>query len=100
MAHRGRKAKPLTGAGMMAEGADVTRLERGSLRELAGEYLELLRARAYSERTIATRAANLRAFALWCEQRAILRPVEVTRAVVEGYQRWLASQRTREGQTL
>lgn len=64
------------------------------------EYLELLRARALSETTIATRRSGLRAFAGWCADRAIVRPGEVTRPVVEAYQRWLYGFRREDGRAL
>jgi integrase/recombinase XerD len=60
-------------------------------------YLDALRARQYSDGTLATRATGLRAFAEWCEARGIVRPDEVTRPVVEQYQRWLFHHRRESG---
>ena len=53
------------------------------------QYVEWLGVKGYSERTLSTRASGLRRFRDWCEARAITRAEEVTRAVVEQYQRWL-----------
>jgi integrase/recombinase XerD len=67
---------------------------------LMATYLDTLRARAVSAGTLQTRTGALRAFALWCEDRAITRPGEVTRAVVEAYQRWLFAYRREDGRAL
>ncbi len=61
----------------------------GSLGWWALKYLERQRARNFSESTIAQRQASLKLFFAWCEERTIHRPEEVTRAVVEAYQRHL-----------
>jgi integrase/recombinase XerD len=65
-----------------------------------GLYLEMLRARQLTETTVSTRASGLRRFVAWCEERAILRPEEVTRPVVEAYQRWLYAYRREDGRGL
>ena len=58
-------------------------------------------ARGYAEQTVKNRAAAVRVFIAWCEERAIMRAVEVTRPVLERYQRWLYHQyRKRDGQPL
>jgi len=75
-------------------------LDPRGMEAAVAEYLELLRARALSETTVATRRSGLRAFAGWCADRAIVRPGEVTRPVVEAYQRWLYGFRRENGRAL
>ncbi|MEW6747668.1 MAG: recombinase XerD, partial [Planctomycetota bacterium] len=45
-------------------------------------YLEWLRVKNYSERTVENREAYLLAFLGWCTERGITRPVEVTRPIL------------------
>ena len=51
------------------------------------EYVDWMAVRQYSETTRHTRAQSLAHFAAWCEERSVLRPAEVTRPIVERYQR-------------
>lgn len=64
------------------------------------EHLTWLRVHNYSERTVPYREKTLVAFALWCGERGIRRPVDVTRGVVERYQRHLFHHRKKDGQPL
>jgi integrase/recombinase XerD len=52
-------------------------------------FLEWMRIKNYSERTVGNRESYLRYFIDWCGERGITRPAEVTKAVLERYQRWL-----------
>jgi integrase/recombinase XerD len=63
-------------------------------------FLEWLRTKGYSERTVGNRAEYVTAFILWCEERGITKPVEVTRPILERYQRWLYHYRKENGQPL
>ena len=60
-----------------------------SLRATMLAYLESLTVRHFSASTVSTRARDFRLFTAWCEERALLRPVEVTKVVLERYQRHL-----------
>ncbi|MBO0707423.1 MAG: phage integrase N-terminal SAM-like domain-containing protein [Candidatus Dormibacteraeota bacterium] len=53
------------------------------------EFLEYLRTRNYSERTVGNREHHLAGMVEWLSERGIERPQEVTRPVLERYQRWL-----------
>src|SRR5688572_5614579 len=53
-----------------------------------------------TEMTVTTRAPNLRQFCEWCEERQLLVPAEVTRPVLERYQRWLFHYRKPNGRPL
>lgn len=56
---------------------------------LAASYLEWLGVHGYSPRTQWTSKHLLRLFAVWCAERGIVRPSEVSRLVIERYQRHL-----------
>ena len=58
-------------------------------------YLESLRVKNYSERTVGNREAYLGFFIAWCEARSITRPEEVTKPILERYQRHLFHLRKR-----
>ena len=60
-------------------------------------YLEALRVKNYSERTVENRNSYLGFFIAWCEARSILRPQEVTKPILERYQRHLYHHRNRTG---
>ena len=63
-------------------------------------YLEWLRVQNYSERTVENRELYLGYFIAWCAERGIARPVEVTRPILERYQRMLFHYRKPSGQPL
>jgi integrase/recombinase XerD len=67
---------------------------------LAQEYLESMRVRAFSERTVETRHKALAYFIEWCAQREIRRPLEVHKPLLERYQRHLFHQRKANGEPL
>ncbi len=52
-------------------------------------YLEALRVKNYSERTVENRESYLGFFIAWCEARSIARPQEVTKPMIDRYQRHL-----------
>jgi len=52
-------------------------------------FFEWMRVRGYSEATIESREVYLGFFAAWCAERAITRPKEVTKPILERYQRYL-----------
>jgi integrase/recombinase XerD len=90
----GRKAKktppPLHGDPSDALGFTV----------LLSEYLSMLRSRNYSEATVKGRTYYLNFFAHWCAERALTRPCEVTKPLLERYQRFLYAYRGRDGHPL
>jgi integrase/recombinase XerD len=55
----------------------------------ASRYVEWLRTRNYSWRTVENRESYLALFVSWCEARSIARPHEVTKPMLEAYQRHL-----------
>lgn len=87
---RQRKKSVLDGATGVPDG----------LRELMAGYLEALKVRNYSAASVATYEGALGTFATWCEARALLRAGEVTRPILERYQRHLFYYRKANGQAL
>ncbi len=88
MAKKGyRKPKPVIGDLTDPEGFGVW----------LGRYLEALRVKNYSGRTVENREVYLRFFIEWCGDRGIVRPHEVTKPVLERYQRHLFHMRQTGG---
>ncbi len=58
------------------------------LESLMREHLKYLEVRNYSEFTVRGRAGHIQFFLDWLKERSITEPVEVTRPVLERYQRW------------
>jgi integrase/recombinase XerD len=67
---------------------------------LVDEFCEWMGVRGYSERTIGNRRAMLSYLVDWLADRGITRPVEVTRPVLEAYQRALFHYRMANGNAL
>jgi integrase/recombinase XerD len=67
---------------------------------LAATYLEALLVLNYSGATVESRAHHLREFIKWCIERSLARPSEVTKPILERYQRHLYHHRKKNGQPL
>jgi integrase/recombinase XerD len=67
---------------------------------LTDEFCEHMAARGYSERTIGNRRHMLSFLVSWLADRGITGPAEVTRPVLESYQRWLYHYRKSNGDPL
>ncbi len=67
---------------------------------LVEEFCEDMAARGYSERTVGNRRFMLSYLVAWLAERGITRPAEVTRPVLESYQRWLYHYRKSNGEPL
>ena len=63
-------------------------------------YLEALKVRNYSERTVESRYFYLEHFARWCADRGVEQPRQVTHAIAERYQRHLFHKRQKNGRPL
>jgi integrase/recombinase XerD len=70
------------------------------LQSFIAQYLDWIGAHGFSEDTIATRRAYLGYFHDWCAERGLEAPVEITRPILERYQRWLYHYRKTNGQPL
>lgn len=70
------------------------------MRALGNEYVEWLRARNYSADTVTSTVSAIRYFLEWCAERSVEEVAEVTRTVLESYQRSLYYQRKKNGEAL
>jgi len=64
------------------------------------EHLKALQVQNYSEFTVRGRAGHIQFFIDWLKERSITEPVEVTRPVLERYQRHLFHYRKANGEPL
>ena len=64
------------------------------------EHLKSLLVRNYSEHTVKSRRVFIERFIRWCEPRGVTEPVEVTRPILERYQRHLFHYRQNNGKPL
>ncbi len=67
---------------------------------LASAYLDAMRVLNYSEKTVESRAHHLREFIKWCTERSFARPAEITKPILERYQRHLYHYRKKNGEPL
>lgn len=74
--------------------------EPGGLRARVNEFLEWLLVRNHTTDTVYSRAKMLGSFVIWCEERGLLRPQEITKPILERYQRWLFHYRKKNGHPL
>jgi integrase/recombinase XerD len=65
-----------------------------------GQYLLWMQIQNYSEDTVSTRRACIGYFIHWCRERGLGELTEITRPVLERYQRWLYQMRKPNGQPL
>ena len=70
------------------------------LEALMREHLRSLEVRNYSEFTVKGRAGHIRFFLDWLKERGVTDPIEVTRPVLERYQRHLFYSRKKNGEPL
>jgi integrase/recombinase XerD len=61
------------------------------------QFLESLRIKNFSEQTVAHRAYYGKIFIRWCSERGLARPTEITRPILERYQRYLFHYRKKNG---
>jgi len=84
------RARPFPG-----DAADAHGLHRACV-----DYLDWIEVRNYSPRTVVGFGASLAQFVDWCTERGVTRPAEVTRPVLERYQRHLFHRRKPDGTPL
>jgi integrase/recombinase XerD len=63
-------------------------------------YLEAMQVRNYSEQTLRRRESDIRRFVGWCDARSLDRPQDVTKPILEGYQKHLYYYRQSHGEAL
>ena len=75
-------------------------LPENPLQAMLPLYLEWMTVRQYSENTVETRRNQLSVFLRWCADRGLDNPHDITRPVLERYQRFLFHYRQRNGHPL
>jgi len=70
------------------------------LEAMMGEHLRALAVQNYSAHTVRNRQVHIGFFLQWCKERGLTEPVEVTRPVLERYQRHLFHYRKKNGEPL
>jgi integrase/recombinase XerD len=73
---------------------------RTAMELLMREHLESLRVRGYSEFTVKNRQVHIGFFIEWAYEHGLREPIEVTRPVLERYQRYLFFYRKKNGEPL
>jgi len=82
------------------EAGDFPQGERGSLAAETLRYLQSLAVKNYSEGTIEGRKDSLKTFLLWSHDRDLHQPDEITKPILESYQRHLWRYRKTNGKPL
>jgi integrase/recombinase XerD len=72
----------------------------GRLDSLSTQFCEAMKVRGQVEETVAHKRFALERFSLWCAERDILNVTDVTRSLLERYQRWLFQYRRGDGSPL
>jgi integrase/recombinase XerD len=67
---------------------------------MLGQFFEWMRVKNYAPRSIETRRMYLGYFVNWCADRGLMRPGEITKPIIERYQRHLYHYRKRDGEPL
>src|SRR4051812_17718903 len=70
-------------------------VDESPLAALLEKHLEDLRVKNYSEYTVRNRRVHIGYFLRWCRERGMSEPVDVTRTVLESYQRHVFHYRKR-----
>lgn len=71
-----------------------------TLASLIDQWQERLAQRGYSPRTLEGHKWALRAFLQWAEARDLRNPADISKPILEGFQRWLYHYRQKNGQPL
>jgi integrase/recombinase XerD len=74
--------------------------DRSPMTEMIEAYFKWMQVKNYSEATIESRGFILKYFRVWCHERGITRPRDVTRPVLERYQRHLHHYRGKDNRKL
>ncbi|MBL9179822.1 MAG: site-specific tyrosine recombinase XerC [Verrucomicrobiaceae bacterium] len=83
------------GSGRKAAPDSLDRSQADGLAVLMDAYLVRLAVKHQSPRTIETRRRALVAFVKWCQERELMNPRQITRPILESYQRHLWHHRTK-----
>jgi len=68
--------------------------------QMMSAFFEWMRYTNYSPRTIDNRQVYLDYFIAWCIERGLTQPAEITKPIIERYQRWMYHYRKKNGEPL
>lgn len=88
------------GGGRTAQSDGLDRSRADGLACLMDAYLQRLAVKHQSPRTIETRRFALVLFVKWCQERELATPQQITRAILESFQRHLWRHRTKDDKPL
>lgn len=71
-----------------------------TLASLADRWMQRLEERAYSPRTLDMHRWALKSFLQWCHERDLTNPNDITKPILESFQRWLYRYRQKNGKPL
>lgn len=94
------RKRPLDKRGGKVAGDDGLTREPETMAVYLDQYIEALRARHRSESLIFTRRHLLVRFVSWCQDRSLFHPGQITRSILDAYQRWLFHYRKENGQPM
>jgi len=86
--------------GFAAKGDNFDRSQSDTLASLIDRWLERLAERNYSPRSIDMHRWSLKTFLAWAQERDLKNPAQVTRPILESYQRWLYRYRKDDGRPM
>jgi integrase/recombinase XerD len=86
--------------GKKAQAEPFDRSQADTLASLADGWLGMLQTRSYSPRSIEAARWSLRTFQQWAHERELSKPAQITRPILESYQRHLARLETGKGRPL
>jgi integrase/recombinase XerD len=75
-------------------------LDARGLRAWLAKWLKWMLVRRYSARTVDTTRRHVEQFAIWCDTRGLTRPEQITKPILERYQRFLFHYRKKDGRPL
>lgn len=78
----------------------MSKIPKPTLKQRMVEYLEAMRIQNFAVSTVKMRENLLSKFFIWCEERDLLYPTEITRKIVDQYQQWLYHRRKDNGDAL
>ncbi|MET1257495.1 phage integrase N-terminal SAM-like domain-containing protein, partial [Aliikangiella maris] len=91
---------------MPRKGVTLTKKSYGDLSDTNGlaayreRYLEWMGIRNYSDKSRESRELYINYFIKWCEERGLTQPAEITKQIIERYQRYLYHYRKDNGEPL
>jgi integrase/recombinase XerD len=94
------RCRSLEARGGQDKHADTFDRNGRTLATFSDEYLEWLRIHNRTEDAVQSRAYELKVFLCWSEERSLTLPAQITRSILESYQRFLWNYRKKNGNPL